>query len=118
MVSTYWKVKINKLKKFLSQNYSFVFRAFVYLTNLLYGVPLTQHVAIVSERGDIKGYLKVAIQQLPTSMSSSTHETTHEQIKLMKTFKNANGLTKIVFNDETYFQVNITVVNLKYYERI
>ncbi len=77
-------------------------RAFVYLTNLLFGLPLIQNVAIVSERGDIKGYLKIAIQQLQTTASSPTNE----QIKLMKTYRNASGLTKIVFDDETYFQVN------------
>ncbi|CAF3805243.1 unnamed protein product [Adineta steineri] len=76
-------------------------RAFVYLTNLLYGFSLVQNVAIVSERGDIKGYLKIAIQQIQTT---STQETTTEQIKLMKTYRNANGMTKIAFNDETYFQ--------------
>jgi hypothetical protein len=80
--------------------YSF-FRAFVYLTNLLYGLSLVQNVAIISERGDIKGYLKIAIQQL----QASTQETTNEQIKLMKTYRNASGLTKIAFDDETYFQV-------------
>ncbi|CAF3514427.1 unnamed protein product [Rotaria sp. Silwood1] len=79
-------------------------RAFVYLTNLLYGLSLEQNVAIVSERGDIKGYLKIAVQQIQTPASLTTEETTNEQIKLMKTYKNASGLTKIVFNDETYFQ--------------
>ncbi|CAF3486029.1 unnamed protein product [Rotaria socialis] len=79
-------------------------RAFVYLTNLLYGLPLVQNVAIVSERGAIKGYLKIAIQQLQTSMSSSTEEPNSEQIKLMKIYKNANGMTKIAFDDETYFK--------------
>jgi len=81
--------------------YILFFRAFVYLTNLLYGLSLVQNVAIVSERGDIKGYIKIAIQQLQTS----TQETTNEQIKLMKTYRNASGLTKIAFDDETYFQV-------------
>jgi hypothetical protein len=80
-----------------SSTFLSVFRAFVYLTNLLYGLPLIQNVAIVSERGDIKGYLKISIEQIQTS--------TNEQIKLMKTYKNACGLTKIVFDDETYFQV-------------
>ncbi|UJR14198.1 hypothetical protein I4U23_001191 [Adineta vaga] len=76
-------------------------RAFVYLTNLLHGFTLIQNVAIVSERGDIKGYLKISIEQLQTL---TTQETTNEQIKLMKTYRNASGLTKLVFDDETYFQ--------------
>ncbi len=76
-----------------------IFRAFVYLTNLLYGLPLVQNVAIVSERGEIKGYLKIALQQL------QTNDMTNEQIKLMRTYRNASTMTKIVFDDETYFQV-------------
>lgn len=40
----------------------FFFRAFVYLSNLLYPVPLIQKVAIVNEKGDVKGYLRVAVQ--------------------------------------------------------
>lgn len=39
-----------------------LFRAFVYLSNLLYPVPLIQKVAIVNEKGDVKGYLRVAVQ--------------------------------------------------------
>ncbi|CAF0813514.1 unnamed protein product [Rotaria sordida] len=73
-------------------------RAFVYLTNLLYGIPLVQNVAIVSEHGEIKGYLKIAVQQLQTT------DTPNEQIKLMRTYRNASGMTKIVFDDENYFQ--------------
>lgn len=74
-------------------------RAFVYLTNLLHGIPLVQSVAIVSEHGEVKGYLKIAIQQLQTT------DGTDEQIKLMRTYRNASGLTKIAFDDESYFQV-------------
>lgn len=37
-------------------------RGFLYLSNLLYPVPLVHRVAIVNERGDVKGYLKVAVQ--------------------------------------------------------
>ncbi|KAJ0174763.1 hypothetical protein K1T71_009871 [Dendrolimus kikuchii] len=37
-------------------------RAFVYLSNLLYPVPLIHKVAIVNEKGDVKGYLRVAVQ--------------------------------------------------------
>lgn len=37
-------------------------RSFVYLSNLLYPVPLVHKVAIVNERGDVKGYLRVAVQ--------------------------------------------------------
>ena len=39
-----------------------MFRSFVYLSNLLYPVPLIQKIAIVNEKGDVKGYLRVAVQ--------------------------------------------------------
>lgn len=39
-------------------------RAFVYLSNLLYPVPLVHRVAVVSEKGDIKGFLRVAVQAI------------------------------------------------------
>ena len=37
-------------------------RSFVYLTNLLYPMSLVQKVAIVNEKGDVMGHLRVAIQ--------------------------------------------------------
>ncbi|XP_063696569.1 kinesin-like protein unc-104 isoform X4 [Culicoides brevitarsis] len=37
-------------------------RSFVYLSNLVYPVPLVHKVAIVNERGDVRGYLRVAVQ--------------------------------------------------------
>ncbi|XP_034243947.1 kinesin-like protein unc-104 isoform X6 [Thrips palmi] len=37
-------------------------RAFVYLSNLMYPVPLIHKVAVVNEKGDVKGYLRVAVQ--------------------------------------------------------
>jgi hypothetical protein len=100
MVSTNWKVN----NFFLLSNFnSYSLRAFVYLTNLCYGLPLVQKVAIVSEHGEIKGYLKIAIQKLQTS------DSTNEQIKLMRTYRNASGMTKLAFDDETYFQVCLIV---------
>ena len=41
-----------------------VLRAFVYLSNLLYPVPLVHRVAIVSEKGEVKGFLRVAVQAI------------------------------------------------------
>ena len=40
----------------------YVCRAFVYLSNLYYSVQLVHRAAIVSEKGDVKGYIRVAIQ--------------------------------------------------------
>lgn len=39
-------------------------RAYVYLSNLMYPVPLIHRIAIVNERGDVKGYLRVAVQAI------------------------------------------------------
>ena len=37
-------------------------RAVVFLSNLMYPVPLIHRIAIVNERGDVKGFLRVAVQ--------------------------------------------------------
>lgn len=37
-------------------------RSFIYLSNLMYPVPLIHKVAIVNEKGDVKGYLRVTVQ--------------------------------------------------------
>lgn len=37
-------------------------RSFIYLSNLLYPVPLVHKVAIVNERGDVRGFIRVAVQ--------------------------------------------------------
>lgn len=65
----------------------------------MHGIPLVQNIAIVSERGEVKGYLKIALQEL------QNNDTADNQMKLMRTYRNANAMTKIVFDDQTYFQV-------------
>lgn len=44
-------------------------RAFVYMTNLLHNVALVHKVAIVNEKGEVKGYLRVAIQPVKKGTS-------------------------------------------------
>ena len=41
----------------------FLCRSFVYLSNLLYGVPLEQKAPIVSDSGDIQGHLVINVEQ-------------------------------------------------------
>ena len=36
----------------------------MYLSNLYYPVPLVHRVAIVSDKGDVMGYLRVAVQAI------------------------------------------------------
>nr|CAB3259092.1 kinesin-like protein KIF1B [Phallusia mammillata] len=44
--------------------FSIVGRGFVYLSNLLAPVPLVHKMAVVSESGEIRGYLRVAVQPI------------------------------------------------------
>lgn len=76
----------------------------MYLTNLLHGLPLVQNVAIVSERGEVKGYLKVAVQELQPTSPSKDGDVTNEQIKLMRNYRNATAISKISFDDGFYFE--------------
>jgi kinesin family protein 1 len=43
-------------------------RSFVYLSNLAYRIPLIHKVAIVSEKGVVKGWLNVALQAIMTGI--------------------------------------------------
>jgi hypothetical protein len=40
-------------------------RSFIYLSSLVHNVPLIHKVAIVSEKGVVKGWLSVALQVIP-----------------------------------------------------
>lgn len=42
----------------------FFLRAFVYLSNLLYPVTLVHRVAIVTEKGEVRGFLRVGVQAI------------------------------------------------------
>lgn len=55
--------------------FCFLFRAFVYLSNLLYPVPLVHRVAIVSEKGEVKGFLRVAVQAISGKISDPPRPT-------------------------------------------
>uniref|UniRef100_A0A2R5LHZ1 Kinesin-like protein unc-104 n=1 Tax=Ornithodoros turicata TaxID=34597 RepID=A0A2R5LHZ1_9ACAR len=48
-------------------------RAFVYVSNLMYPVPLVQKIAIVNEKGDVKGYLRVAVQAVADEEETSEY---------------------------------------------
>ncbi|KAK0393224.1 hypothetical protein QR680_000105 [Steinernema hermaphroditum] len=48
-------------------------RAFVYLSNLLHNVPLIHKVAVVNEKGDVKGYLKVSVEPVPIEGENKTN---------------------------------------------
>lgn len=43
---------------------SVFFRAFVYLNNLLHNLPLVHKVAVVNEKGNVRGFLRVCIEPI------------------------------------------------------
>ena len=55
-------ISVNKAS--FAFRFRLVGRAYVYLSNLMYPVPLIHRIAVVNERGDVKGYLRVAVQAI------------------------------------------------------
>ncbi|XP_058858575.1 kinesin-like protein KIF1B isoform X19 [Acipenser ruthenus] len=70
-------------------------RAFVYLSNLLYPVPLVHRVAIVSEKGEVRGFLRVGVQAIAADEEAPDYGSGIRQ----------SGTAKISFDDE-YFQTS------------
>ncbi|XP_076451748.1 kinesin-like protein unc-104 isoform X3 [Babylonia areolata] len=68
-------------------------RAFVYLSNLFYPVPLVHRVAVVSDKGDVKGYLRVSVQAI----------TEKDEVADFPAGIKQSGNAKITFKDEEYF---------------
>ncbi|XP_073726240.1 kinesin-like protein KIF1A isoform X21 [Misgurnus anguillicaudatus] len=67
-------------------------RAFVYLSNLLYPVPLVHRVAIVSEKGEVKGFLRVAVQAISADEEAPDYGSGVRQ----------SGTAKISFEDHQF----------------
>ncbi|XP_030015233.1 kinesin-like protein KIF1A isoform X2 [Sphaeramia orbicularis] len=67
-------------------------RAFVYLSNLLYPVPLVHRVAIVSEKGEVKGFLRVAVQAISADEEAPDYGSGVRQ----------SGTAKISFEDKQF----------------
>ncbi|XP_058858582.1 kinesin-like protein KIF1B isoform X25 [Acipenser ruthenus] len=75
--------------------FKLVGRAFVYLSNLLYPVPLVHRVAIVSEKGEVRGFLRVGVQAIAADEEAPDYGSGIRQ----------SGTAKISFDDE-YFQTS------------
>ncbi|XP_042155380.1 kinesin-like protein KIF1B isoform X5 [Oncorhynchus tshawytscha] len=75
--------------------FKLVGRAFVYLSNLLYPVPLVHRVAIVTEKGDVRGFLRVGVQAIAADEEAPDYGSGVRQ----------SGTAKISFDDE-YFKKN------------
>ncbi|XP_013979234.1 kinesin-like protein KIF1A isoform X17 [Salmo salar] len=79
-------------------------RAFVYLSNLLYPVPLVHRVAIVSEKGEVKGFLRVAVQAISADEEAPDYGSGVRQ----------SGTAKISFEDREFekFQAELCPAGL------
>uniref|UniRef100_A0A673XJZ0 plus-end-directed kinesin ATPase n=1 Tax=Salmo trutta TaxID=8032 RepID=A0A673XJZ0_SALTR len=67
-------------------------QAFVYLSNLLYPVPLVHRVAIISEKGEVKGFLRVAVQAISADEEAPDYGSGVRQ----------SGTAKISFEDREF----------------
>uniref|UniRef100_A0A9J8BFA5 Kinesin family member 1Aa n=1 Tax=Cyprinus carpio carpio TaxID=630221 RepID=A0A9J8BFA5_CYPCA len=67
-------------------------RGFVYLSNLLYPVPLVHRVAIVNEKGEVKGFLRVAVQAISADEEAPDYGSGVRQ----------SGTAKISFEDQQF----------------
>ncbi|XP_042272263.1 kinesin-like protein KIF1A isoform X1 [Thunnus maccoyii] len=74
-------------------------RAFVYLSNLLYPVPLVHRVAIVSEKGEVKGFLRVAVQAISGALCFPPAD---EEAPDYGSGVRQSGTAKISFEDQQY----------------
>uniref|UniRef100_A0A8B9NP49 plus-end-directed kinesin ATPase n=1 Tax=Accipiter nisus TaxID=211598 RepID=A0A8B9NP49_9AVES len=72
-------------------------RAFVYLSNLLYPVPLIHRVAVVSEKGEVRGFLRVAVQAIAADEEAPDYGSGIRQ----------SGTAKISFDNEYFDKVRI-----------
>uniref|UniRef100_A0AAY4C367 plus-end-directed kinesin ATPase n=1 Tax=Denticeps clupeoides TaxID=299321 RepID=A0AAY4C367_9TELE len=73
--------------------FKLVGRAFVYLSNLLYPVPLVHRVAVVTEKGEVRGFLRVGVQAIAADDEAPDYGSGVRQ----------SGTAKISFDDE-YFK--------------
>ncbi|XP_063091565.1 kinesin-like protein KIF1B isoform X16 [Cavia porcellus] len=80
--------------------FKLVGRAFVYLSNLLYPVPLIHKVAIVSEKGEVRGFLRVAVQAIAADEEAPDYGSGIRQ----------SGTAKISFDDEYFNQSDFSSV--------
>ncbi|XP_053941588.1 kinesin-like protein KIF1B isoform X3 [Cuculus canorus] len=75
-------------------------RAFVYLSNLLYPVPLIHRVAVVSEKGEVRGFLRVAVQAIAGDEEAPDYGSGIRQ----------SGTAKISFDNEYFDKSNFSSV--------
>ncbi|KAK1801855.1 hypothetical protein P4O66_022492 [Electrophorus voltai] len=80
--------------------FTLVGRAFVYLSNLLFSVPLVHRVAIVTEKGEVRGFLRVGVQAIAADEEAPDYGSGVRQ----------SGTAKISFDDEYFKKSDFTSV--------
>ncbi|XP_069039783.1 kinesin-like protein KIF1B isoform X16 [Lepisosteus oculatus] len=80
--------------------FKLVGRAFVYLSNLLYPVPLVHRVAIVTEKGEVRGFLRVGVQAIAADEEAPDYGSGVRQ----------SGTAKISFDDEYFKTTDFSTV--------
>ncbi|XP_072442190.1 kinesin-like protein KIF1B isoform X16 [Chiloscyllium punctatum] len=80
--------------------FKLVGRAFVYLSNLLYPVPLVHRIAIVSEKGEVRGFLRVGVQAITADEEAPDYGSGVRQ----------SGTAKISFDDENYRESDVSSI--------
>ncbi|XP_069466088.1 kinesin-like protein KIF1B isoform X16 [Ambystoma mexicanum] len=79
-------------------------RAFVYLSNLLFPVPLVHRVAVVSEKGEVRGFLRVAVQAISGDEEAPDYGSGVRQ----------SGTAKISFDNDYFNKRDFTSVPLSH----
>ncbi|XP_037234515.1 kinesin-like protein KIF1B isoform X28 [Falco rusticolus] len=82
--------------------FKLVGRAFVYLSNLLYPVPLIHRVAVVSEKGEVRGFLRVAVQAIAADEEAPDYGSGIRQ----------SGTAKISFDNEYFDKSDFSSVTM------
>jgi len=67
-------------------------RSYVYLSNLFFNTPLIHNVAIVSEKGIVKGWMKVTVQAISENDDHKSNKASRQ-----------SNHARVVFDDATYF---------------
>lgn len=86
-------------------------RSFIYLSNLLYPVPLVHKVAIVNERGDVRGFIRVAVQPVLVKIQKNIFNIkTYFNLKIFRTKKILTSATASSNRHEFYLTRKIQTI--------
>ncbi|XP_078498390.1 kinesin-like protein KIF1B isoform X4 [Lissotriton helveticus] len=96
--------------------FKLVGRAFVYLSNLLFPVPLVHKVAVVSEKGEVRGFLRVAVQAISGDEEAPDYGSGVRQSGTAKISFDNDYFIKSDFNSVPVSQSGISLEELRIVE--